>query len=78
MTLSKIEPTDINWRYSILIQLQKQFPLTKQRNSALTLELVLEIYFLVTKALQTDMLLRGINVYLFFKIMCSVTLLIAD
>ena len=78
MTSSKIEPTDINWRYSILIQLQKQFPLTKQRNSALTLELVLEIYFLVTKALQTDMLLRGINVYLFFKIMCSVTLLIAD
>ena len=78
MTSSKIEPTDINWGYSILIQLQKQFPLTKQRNSALTLELVLEIYFLVTKALQTDMLLRGINVYLFFKIMCSVTLLIAD
>ena len=78
MTSSKIEPTDINWRYSILIQLQKQFPLTKQINSALTLELVLEIYFLVTKALQTDMLLRGINVYLFFKIMCSVTLLIAD
>ena len=76
MTSSKIEPTDINWRYSILIQLQKQFPLTKQRNSALTFELVLEIYFLVTKALQTDMLLRGI--YLFFKIMCSVTLLIAD
>ena len=29
-------------------------------------------------ALQTDMFLRGINVYLFFKIMCSVTLLIAD
>ena len=78
MTSSKMEPTDINWRYSILIQLQKQFPLTKQRNSALTFELVLEIYFLVTKALQTDMLLRGINVYLFFKIMCSVTLLIAD
>ena len=78
MTSSKIEPTDINWRYSILIQLQKQFPLTKQKNSASTLELVLEIYFLVTKALQTDMLLRGINVYLFFKIMCSVTLLIAD
>ena len=78
MTSSKIEPTDINWRYSILIQLQKQFPLTKQRNSALTFELVLVIYFLVTKALQTDMLLRGINVYLFFKIMCSVTLLIAD
>ena len=78
MTSSKIEPTDINWGYSILIQLQKQFPLTKQRNSALTLELILEIYFLVTEALQTDMLLRGINVYLFFKIMCSVTLLIAD
>ena len=78
MTSSKIEPTDINWRHSILIQLQKQFPLTKQRNSALTFELVLENYFLVTKALQTDMLLRGINVYLFFKIMYSVTLLIAD